>query len=285
MSAFPVSLLELRAGELRLALRPDLGGCIAGLWRAGLPVLRSVEPAELRRVDDSASFPLVPYSNRLAERRFDWLGRHCTTAPNFPGRHSLHGVAWQRAWAVESSDRDEAQLAYVHTPDEHWPFAFEARQRIALSPDQLECELRLTNTADGPAPAGLGWHPYFPKRTHSRLQAEVTERWEPDPTLLPTHRVAQAGIDSEVAHLNFDHGFEGWRGGARIRDEQLSIELESSLDRLVVYTPPHDPFFAVEPVSHTTNAINMAGPARHGLRTLQPGESFTAWMRLRIAPV
>ena len=26
--------IELRAGDLRLALRPDLGGCVAGLWAA-----------------------------------------------------------------------------------------------------------------------------------------------------------------------------------------------------------------------------------------------------------
>ena len=39
--------LELRAGPLRLALRPDLGGCIAGLWHRHLPVLRCTEPGEL----------------------------------------------------------------------------------------------------------------------------------------------------------------------------------------------------------------------------------------------
>ena len=32
---------ELRAGALRLALRPDLGGCVAGLWHHGVPVLRT----------------------------------------------------------------------------------------------------------------------------------------------------------------------------------------------------------------------------------------------------
>ena len=36
--------LELRAGELCLALRPDLGASIAGLWLGDLPVLRSVLP-------------------------------------------------------------------------------------------------------------------------------------------------------------------------------------------------------------------------------------------------
>ncbi len=39
--------LELRSGDLRLALRPDLGGSIAGLWLGDVPVLRSTEPDAL----------------------------------------------------------------------------------------------------------------------------------------------------------------------------------------------------------------------------------------------
>ena len=38
----PSDAFELRAGALRLALRPDLGGAIAGLWHHGVAVLRSV---------------------------------------------------------------------------------------------------------------------------------------------------------------------------------------------------------------------------------------------------
>ena len=47
---------ELHVGDLRLVLRPDLGGCIAGLWRSGEPVLRSTEPAALQSVHDAAVF-------------------------------------------------------------------------------------------------------------------------------------------------------------------------------------------------------------------------------------
>ena len=43
----PTSRVELRAGELRLALRPDLGASIAGLWQGSEPVLRSTGPALL----------------------------------------------------------------------------------------------------------------------------------------------------------------------------------------------------------------------------------------------
>ena len=36
---------ELHAGALRLALRPDLGGTVAGFWHRETPILRSTEPA------------------------------------------------------------------------------------------------------------------------------------------------------------------------------------------------------------------------------------------------
>ena len=278
--------IELRAGDLRLALRPDLGGCIAGLWLGELPVMRSVEPSQLAQVRDSASYPLVPYSNRLGYRRFQWLGQAHTTAANVPDMpHSLHGVAWQRAWQVVSQADAQAELAYTHQPDADWPFAFTARQRFVLTPQSLRVEMSVRNDGTQPAPMGLGWHPYFPKRLRSRLHVEIAQRWEADATKLPTRRVAQPGIDADVSHLEFDHCFEGWTGPARIRDEALSLKLTSSLDRLVVYTPPHEPYFAVEPVSHVNNAINMAEPAQHGVRSVAAGESSDAWMELQVATV
>lgn len=278
---------ELRAGDLRLALRPDLGGCIAGLWCGSLPVLRSTEPAALDGPRLAGNYPLVPYSNRLGYRRFRWLHREHTTQANFDdSSHSVHGVGWMRPWQVESCSPAEAVLRLDHAGDADWPFAFEARQSFALDADGLRLTLSVRNDAAHPAPVGLGWHPYFPKRSRSRLHVELSERWESDPgTQLPTRRVRQPGIDADVAHLNFDHCFEGWPGTARVRDEKLKIGISSSLPYLVVYTPPQKDYFCVEPVSHVSNALHMAEPAQHGLRTLQTGETFEAWMRLDIARV
>ena len=276
--------IELKSGALRLALRPDLGGAIAGLWLGDLPVLRSTEPADLASSRLSACYPLAPYSNRLGYRRFRWAGQDHTTAANFDDNpHSVHGVAWQRPWSAVSSSASEAELSLSHEPDAHWPFAFEARQRFVLSEGQLEMHLSFTNRAAHPQPVGLGWHPYFPKRARSRLHVELTDRWESDASGLPTRRVPQQGIDGDIAHLSYDHCFEGWRGAARIRDEKLSMRLSSSLPYLVVFTPESKPYYCVEPVSHVSNAIHMAEPAAHGLRAVAAGASFEAWMKLEIS--
>jgi aldose 1-epimerase len=277
---------ELHAGALRLAVRPDLGACIAGLWHRDTPVLLSADPGSMTASRPSGSFPLVPYSNRLGYRRFRWKGHEHTTQPNFGDNpHSLHGVGWLRAWEIVSSNAVELVVRYRHQPDADWPFAFEASQYFTLTPQSMHIEMVLTNTGDVVQPVGLGWHPYFPKRARSRLHIELSERWDSDATQLPVRKVAQPGIDSDVSHLAFDNCFDGWRGAARIRDEKFSLQLTSSLDRLVVYTPQNKDYFCIEPVSHVSNAIHMADPAAHGLRSVAPGESTDAWMQIDIAVV
>ena len=272
---------------MRLALRPDLGGAIAGLWRGDVPVLVSAEPAALAAAWPSGGFVLAPYSNRLGYRRFRWQGQdHCTAANTAISPHSMHGVVWAHSFEVLHASRTEAELHYTHAADADWPFAFSLRQRLVLTPEALHLHLSLTNTDARAQPMGLGWHPYFPKRARSRLHIELTDRWESDAaTELPTRKVAQPGIDADVAHLSFDHCFEGWRGAARIRDEKLSIKLSASLPYLVVYTPPTQPFFCVEPVSHVNNALHMAEPTAHGVRNLAPGQTMDASFLLEVAAV
>ena len=107
--------IDLKAGDLRLAVRADLGGSIAGLWLGDLPVLRSTEPADLATSRLAGCYPLVPYSSRLGYRRFRWAGQDHRTLPNdgADNPHSLHGVAWQRLGRV-STAADSAELRYEH---------------------------------------------------------------------------------------------------------------------------------------------------------------------------
>jgi aldose 1-epimerase len=277
---------ELRAGALRLAVRADLGGCIAGLWHGQTPVLRSVEPATLAAARQSGCYPLVPYSNRIGHRRFRWLGQDHTTERNFDDNpHSVHGVGWLRRWERVSSSATELAIRYRHMPDAHWPFPFEMTQHFALTPQQLGVRLVFTNTAGIAQPVGLGWHPYFPKRERSHLQIALTDRWESDATELPTRKVAQPGIAGDVAGLAFDNCFDGWTGPAHIRDEKFALQLTSSASHLVVYTPATKAYFCVEPVSHVSNAIQMADPVAEGLVALPPGATTELWMTLDVAPL
>ena len=74
-----------------------------------------------------------------------------------------------------------------------------------------------------------------------------------------------------------DNAFTGWRRQAIIswpeRGARLSLDADAPLGFLVVYSPAGEDHFCVEPVSHCTDAFNLAaqGRADTGMLTLQPG--------------
>jgi len=280
-------MIRLQAGALSCELEPRLGGCIAGLWLDGLPVLRSTPAAQLTSSRQAGCYPLVPYSNRIAQATLQWQGtQHPLVRNNGAEPHAIHGVGWQRPWELLESDARSALLSYEHRADASWPFAFDASQTLRLSPEALALTLSLTNQSREPAPAGLGWHPWFVKRPRSRISFQAGGRWEMGDDKLPTRHRAHGGLDADCADLDVDHCFDGWNGVLQLRDELLRIRVTSSLTRLVVCTNDTRAFIAIEPVSHVNNAINLIGSgadaAELGLLTLQPGESCSAQMSIEV---
>lgn len=279
-------MIELRAGALRLALRPDLGGCIAGFWHGEHAVMRSTEAAELPRVRLAGSYPLLPYSNRIGFRRVPWLGREVELAPNVGDEmpHALHGTTWQQPWTVAEASATRAVLRQHHEANALWPWSFDAEQVFELSETTLRLELALTSRATEPQPVGLGWHPYFPKRPGSRVEVSLSQRWDNDAHHLAYRRVPQAPLQAAVAELDVDNCYEGWPGEARFSDEAVDVALRSDLPYLVVFTPPNKPYFCIEPVSHVSNAVQQADAAAHGVRSVGPGETTRGWMSLEVRP-
>lgn len=280
--------ISLSSGALRCELRPDLGGCVAGLWFGEQQVLRSTAADQLHDVRISASYPLVPYSNRIAWRRLHWAGQEFELPQNFaPEPHTIHGVGWERPWQVEEASATHAVLGYRHGADASWPFAFDSRQTFTLSGNALEMQISITNRADVPAPAGLGWHPYFAKSEATQLRFAAAGRWEMDGDKLPTHRLPNAGLDTDCSSLDVDHCFDAWNGSLQLTEGGLRIQVTSDLDRLVVFTTPGRDSIAIEPVSHVNNALALAQqvgvtPESLGLRVLQAGETFAASMRIQV---
>ncbi len=280
--------LSLTSGALRCELLPEMGGCIAGLWWGQQQVLRSTPGAELQSVRVAASYPLVPYSNRIAQCKLHWAGKDYTLPANFePEPHAIHGLGWERPWAVQAFSANHALLSYRHLADASWPFAFDSLQTITLQDDALELQLSITNRAAVAAPAGLGWHPYFAKSAQTQIRFAATGRWDMDADNLPTQLLPHTGLDGDCTSLDVDHCFEGWSGSLQLEEGGLRIQLTSDLNRLVVYTTPQRDSIAIEPVSHANNALaqqNGMTPESLGMRVLQPGETFTAHMRIQVQP-
>lgn len=280
-------MTRLKAGELSCEIEPRLGGCIAGLWLGDIPVLRSTPAAQLTTSRQAGCYPLVPYSNRIGGARLLWQGtQHPLVRNNGAEAHAIHGVGWQRPWQVLESDERSVFLSYEHRPDSSWPFAFDCSQGMRIDEHALSLTLSMTNQSAQPAPAGLGWHPYFVKRPRSHLAFVATGRWEMGPDKLPTERHETSGLDAECETLDVDHCYDGWDGMAVLRDDVLQVRLSSSLRRVVVFTNRTRDSVAIEPVSHVNNAMNLAAggidAAQLGLVILQPGESFSAEMTIEV---
>jgi aldose 1-epimerase len=282
-------MIELKTGELRCEIEPRLGGCIVGFWMGDVPILRSAPAAELASARESGAYPLVPFSNRIAQASLVWDGtRHPLVRNNGDEPHAIHGVGWQRPWSVLENDAQTAMLSYEHKADSSWPFAFDCSHTVRLREGALEFTLALTNQSGQPAPAGLGWHPYFMKRARSRISFDATGRWEMGDDKLPTGRKPSRGLDSDCAFLDVDHCFDGWDGVAHLRDEAMHVRIRSSLSRLVVFTNDTRDHVAIEPVSHVNNAVHLVAAGGNaadlGLRVLAPGESMVGQMTLEVEP-
>ncbi|OYQ42136.1 hypothetical protein CHU94_03855 [Rhodoferax sp. TH121] len=282
------STLTLRHGDLLCDIKPELGGSIAGLWLGTDPVLSSLPGAQMQTVRQSGSYPLVPFSNRIGQAQLQWAGTSHPLVRNFdPEPHAIHGVGWQRPWAVLESSDTFALLGFEHRADAAWPFDFDCSQAFKLEAGALEMSLSITNQSPVAAPVGLGWHPFFPKRPGTEVQFTATGRWEMGSDKLPTHRVAHPGLQQSVESLTVDHCFDGWGGVLTLQDAVLRVRVSSALSRLVVYTHPERDNIAVEPVSHVNNALNrMAQTGARaedlGVVILQPGQSFSCEMRIDV---
>jgi aldose 1-epimerase len=289
MTADVITLLH---GADRCDLHPRIGGSIGGWTVDGQPVFRGANAAGLAARDPfrMASFPLVPYSNRIAQGTFEWNGNPVALALNFPPEpHSIHGVGFESPWACTERADDSAVLTLIHEPGAGWPWPFEARQRITLRDRELVLELSAVNRASHPAPLAFGHHPYFPQRG-AHLTFGARGVWLSGDEYLPREQVAPSGKfdfsrGAPVEGADIDHCFTGWSGPARIAwpEKRLTLEISGSaeLSAAVVYVRSGADSFCFEPVPHINNALNLLGH-EPGMPIVAPGETFSACIRFRV---
>lgn len=287
--------LRLQRGDFALDLCPRWGGAIAAFRKGERALLRAAGEGFLQEGDPrlSACFPLVPFSNRIADGRFRFRGRMCQLARNFPPEpHAIHGHGWQNPWEVADTGPSRAELTFRHAVP-GTPLDYRALQTFALSDDGLEIALEVGNASGGQMPAGIGLHPYFTRTDGVTLRASLDHVWLPDERKIPKERVPlpapwNFARGLRLARLDLDHCFGGWDGRAELHwpetDLTLVVEATPPLRHLVIYVPPGQDFFCMEPVSHVNDGFNLLerGVADTGVRVLAPGESLGATVRLRV---
>lgn len=294
-------LVALTCGAMRALVAPHVGGSIAAFYDEGddgAAAFHWLRPATRAALDAEdplgmASFPLMPYCNRIRDGRFRFEGE-MIDLPSGTGalRHALHGHAWRRPWTVEAHDATSVTLHFLHEPhaphDAHagWPFRYEARQQITLDETGLSVRLWARNLAARPMPFGFGHHPYYPRLPGTRIAARVRAMWEIDAEVLPVSLNAHPAVDALQAGLTLDdfeldNNFSGWRREALIEwpraGRRLMLRASAPLDYFVLFSPAGLPYFCAEPVSNTTDWLNLRATRLDvGGTVLAPGEAIEA---------
>lgn len=288
----------LAASGWRAEIAPGVGGSLASLTLDDVPVLRSAragsaDPTEL------ACFPLVPFANRVDRGLFSWQGTDISLKPNhLPEVHALHGSGWQAEWEVMQRREFKASMRYRHdgcgpapfpSDPDRWPWAFEAEQRVRLGERGCAITLDVTNCANVPMPAGLGLHPYFRRRSETRLRFRSNGIFLVDELLVPTGEFAASDHFADFSHgaalpdRMIDHCFVAWDGEAVLEDALGTIRLSAQgAPYLHVYAPAGADFVCLEPVSHMPDALNQ-DPG--GVTSLPPGctASLRVWIEAELA--
>jgi aldose 1-epimerase len=284
--------IRISDGDAYCTLSPERGGCL-GEWNvAGQDMLRRTDQSAIESDDarDFASFPLVPYSNRIGYGRFDWDGETRQIRPNFPPEpHAVHGVGWRRPWRIAQHDARSCEMVLDYECDANWHWSFSASQHIALFGNSLHLTLSATNKSAETVPLAFGHHPYFDS-AGAILHFNASQVWQtgehglPDRNETPTGRFDFSNGDP-VEGRALDNGYAGWDGKAHIswNDRPLKLDIVADMSAAVVFVPDNESYFCFEPVPHIINALNLPDHAPQ-MPVIRPGEAYSATIIFTATP-
>lgn len=286
-------LIERARGDLQIAVAPELGGALAWLRWRGNDILRPFDPAGEARANLCGSYPLVPWSNRIANGRFTFAEQAYEVTRNFGDcPHALHGNGWQCAWRAQENE-ENITLTLERAASEEWPWPWRATQVFTFTEESLTIALHYHNLADTPVPAGLGFHPFFADANQSEVQFSAARVWLNDDDSLPCEEIATPDkwdyrTFSAPVPASVDNCFTGWGGEAAVRWPQRGIRatLKSDAPNAVFFIPGAERnVVAIEPVSHINNAINMLPPgsATQAMDVVAPGGTLSLSMTIRMS--
>jgi len=280
-------VVELRRDEVVTRIDPADGGRIVSLVIAGV---ERILPKSRARARQPAlywgCYPMVPWAGRLSRGRIPTNDGEVRLEPNLPPS-AIHGLGFDKSWDIV--EQSEAAVTMVcELRGLGWPFGGRASQTLRMGTKSLELELRVGDYTRA-GPAGLGWHPWFTRPSGGDIEVRVdsSEVLVLDADFVPTGEIRPGARGEDLrsgpplGDRRLDHIYVRAKGPAVVRwpDLELRIEYDTSLQTVVVYTPPEG--ICVEPQTMWPNAPLLAasGVQGTGLRTLEPGHTLTAATR------
>lgn len=307
-------LLTLRSRRWEIDVLPGTGAALAagrvrtadGVWR---DLLRPTPRSRRHEPERTASFPMVPWSNRIDAGVLPFAGRRWQLQRNGADGTAIHGALRNAPWGVLAADDDAVVLeadasAMVGV---NFPWRFTARVGYALVGDSLEVTTGLRNTDDEPFPAGFGHHPYFcrslvpvgaplpdePGRPLLRVAANAGYALRGGLALDAAGAVpprADFRTERPVGTVHVDDVLTDRSPGSlatlRYADPDVTVTLEAdeAYSHVVLYAPRGRGHLAVEPTTHVNGgfALHAAGVPGTGVAVLEPGEELAAAFRITV---
>lgn len=284
------ALRRLSAGTMELLVAPECGARIAALRSGGRDLLRpaSGEALSTAFAYGFSAFPLLPYSGPIFGGGYTFDGVRYELSRNVPAEPDpTHGEGWILPWSVVEQADDRIILSLDYHPSAGFtPFAWCGLIEYKLEPDALVAFITLRNTGNRPMPAGMGFHPYFPKCAGTVLTFAHGRIWPPDepgavrrePCKPPAALDFNPGLD--VSDMVLDRCYEDWDGCATLRSPDgflTKIAADQTFRKLQIYDPWDYPYICIEPVSNANDGFNRAalGVPGHGVHVLEAGQAIS----------
>lgn len=272
-----MNFITLKSHDLTASIAPDKGGTLVQLTKDGVDFLyrdgENLRSPERPRCGVPFLFPMF---GRLKDETYTWEGNTY--------HMGIHGFGHTSRWEVAENTEESALLVLESSVEtrKQYPFGFRVAMAFSLSSEALEIRLKFQNTGSVPLPYNYGFHPYFLAEKLENVEVEAN---------------AAARIDFATGKaLPFGHGLvtltvpEGApEAGAALAQisspaviripaekRQLTMEFDESFSQLVFWTHAGKKFLCVEPINGSPNGLNTGV-----YMTLNPGESSTAFLRLR----
>jgi aldose 1-epimerase len=279
----PLEIVRIADGSIEVEVVPAVGARLHRLRVDGHDLLRT--PPELaRHLDDPyfwGSYPMVPWCNRIAAGRTAVAGRELDLPATFPDGTAIHGQVSQAPWTQvgDTSFR-------IRAGSDGWPWPYEVTQDVSADGHAFGLELRVTNLADDPMPAGLGIHPWFrrPVRVAIAAASAYASHESTDPEPRPVtgrfdRRRLEAlpdGLDTCWTDLAEPPIVLDWPQA----DVRATVEASSTVRYVVAASPGELDAVAVEPQTHAPAGIRrLLDGSAGGLTLLDPGETLTMTVR------
>ncbi len=288
-------LVALEHGAYKLVVAPQFGARIVSFTHNGRDILRPTTKASLAqpKVYEFAGFPLMPYSGPLFGPGFTFAGNYYAldrTVREEPT--ATHGDAWIAPFRITAQSASTIALQYDHAPEEGtYPFRFRGDVGFELSDAGLLLTLKVTSRDHRLMPAGIGYHPYFPRPAGTQLRFEAVGVWPADaPEVVgepcgPLIEGLSFRDGPDVSEMVVDRLYEGWDGRAELRYPDGAVTVvtaDGALDKLQIYSAWDYPYVCVEPVSNANDGFNRmaANVPSHAIRILEPNRAIEGSIRI-----